>query len=610
MAIMSRRNFMAGVVGTVGLGAMAIPLSRDVLHMAKYPVVNANDKTLPAHGRRVCVIGAGLAGLQTAVELCSRGYSVTVLEKSGTAGGKAKSWRDKQFGPENHPVKNQSGFKGIPRDHGVHGIWGFYDNFLEFLGRHNWFLQEIPADYSMLTFIDKDGTTRFIPKPTLPPPYDRIEQAIGFSNFADSNHRGQLLGELMKLMTFDYQDVTQRHYMDSISFEEYAVKRKMAPEVLSFFDGLMDMAYYANAKDSSALTMALICQLISGAACDIDVRTFQFPTSEKLFAPMVAYIEKLGGKIIYNAAVEKLELEDGQLKRVITEALNKSGKRIRRCAICGHVIEGDEAHDHCPSCHARGDQLIELTGSTLNSRIIEADYFVSALDTSAAQVLVTQNSAIFEGKAYFDNIMKLGVTSLFVVDLWYNDDIFWTKRLGSIQPYMAQFFATRFEYIGITVNWPFMGAAKSHKYIPEYTNFDGFSILETHVPAAERVANLSDQEIATLVHDEYKMIFNEIPAYQDYYVNRWYNYTAYRPHTEAFRPPIQSPIDNLLFVGDWVFTDHPGVYMEKTNVSSKIASNIILAKSGLADAELQILHSGVPSDMIDLLKKFVSVTET
>ena len=226
MAIMSRRNFMAGVVGTVGLGAMAIPLSRDVLHMAKYPVVNANDKTLPAHGRRVCVIGAGLAGLQTAVELCSRGYSVTVLEKSGTAGGKAKSWRDKQFGPENHPVKNQSGFKGIPRDHGVHGIWGFYDNFLEFLGRHNWFLQEIPADYSMLTFIDKDGTTRFIPKPTLPPPYDRIEQAIGFSNFADSNHRGQLLGELMKLMTFDYQDVTQRNYMDSISFEEYAVKRK------------------------------------------------------------------------------------------------------------------------------------------------------------------------------------------------------------------------------------------------------------------------------------------------------------------------------------------------------------------------------------------------
>jgi hypothetical protein len=63
-------------------------------------------------------------------------------------------------------------------------------------------------------------------------------------------------------------------------------------------------------------------------------------------------------------------------------------------------------------------------------------------------------------------------------------------------------------------------------------------------------------------------------------------------------------------VGDWVFTDHPGVYMEKTNVSSKMASNIILAKSGLADAELQILHSGVPSDMIDLLKKFVSVTET
>jgi uncharacterized protein with NAD-binding domain and iron-sulfur cluster len=606
----TRRKFIAGVTSAFATaGLVAIPLSRNDLHMDQYPKVDANNMFLEPHGRSVCIIGAGLGGLQTAVELCDRGYKVTLLEKSGTAGGKAKSWRDQSFGPEDHALKQQPGYKGIPRDHGLHGIWGFYDNLHEFLGRHGWLLQEIPEEYSMMSFIDKNGTDRFIPKPTMPAPYNRVEQAIAYSDFAGPGQGGALLAEMLKLMSFDYQDPTQRAYMDSLTFEQYAEIRGMTPEVLGFFDGLMDMAYYANAKDSSALTMALICQLISGDASDSDVRTFQLPTNEKLFDPMIKYIESKGGEIIYNAEVERMEMEDGQMKSVTTMDLGAYGKRVRRCAICGHIIIGDEDYHHCPSCHADADQLMEMSIEEIKAKTYQADYFVNALDTIGTQVLLAKNMDLWGQDKYFLDIFKLTTTSLFVVNLWYNEDQFWKDRVSKIQSGSAQFFATGFDYLGITINWPLMGASKEDRFIKEYEGFDGFSILETHIPNAARISHLSDNEVADLVHKEYKMVFDDIPDYQDVYVNRWYNYTAYAPNTESFRPTVQSPIDNLLFVGDMVFTDHAGVYMEKTNVSSKTATNLILEKSGLDEVKLTVLNSGTPSALIKGLQAIVNVKD-
>ncbi|MEN0000467.1 MAG: 1-hydroxycarotenoid 3,4-desaturase CrtD [Pseudomonadota bacterium] len=43
-----------------------------------------------AHGNRVVVIGAGMAGLSAAIKLASNGFSVTVIEKEKAVGGKAR----------------------------------------------------------------------------------------------------------------------------------------------------------------------------------------------------------------------------------------------------------------------------------------------------------------------------------------------------------------------------------------------------------------------------------------------------------------------------------------------------------------------------------------
>ena len=72
--------------------------------------------------------------MHAACELVDRGFKVTVIEKSNLLGGKLKSWRDRNFGV---PPAGDPDWSGAPRDAGIHGVWGCYNNLREFMGRHD-----------------------------------------------------------------------------------------------------------------------------------------------------------------------------------------------------------------------------------------------------------------------------------------------------------------------------------------------------------------------------------------------------------------------------------------------------------------------------------------
>src|SRR3990167_9437684 len=158
---MSRRGFLTGtavaVGGVAGAAALSVPLSRDPVHDDAYPNIPENHGELPPNGKTVVIVGGGLAGLQAGVELSARGFKVTILERSGTPGGKLKSWRDKTFGPADDPLKQDPSFPGYIREHGLHAVWGFYNNLREFFGRYGWPLMDHPNDVSLYNFLDKDG---------------------------------------------------------------------------------------------------------------------------------------------------------------------------------------------------------------------------------------------------------------------------------------------------------------------------------------------------------------------------------------------------------------------------------------------------------------------
>ena len=121
------------------------------------------------------------------------------------------------------------------------------------------------------------------------------------------------------------------------------------------------------------------------------------------------------------------------------------------------------------------------------------------------------------------------------------------------------------------------------------------------------VIKLGNKEIADKCFTELKTVMPDLPDYESYYINKWDNYTTYLPGDEKKRPAVQSPIDNLLFIGDMSFVPHPAVFMEKTNVTAKWATNILLDKIGQKDGKIKILRSGSPSSLVGTLSVLTGV---
>ena len=90
-ARLSRRSFL-NLVGRAG-GSAALYQTMAAMGLLRVPEAYAGPPSLPrglGAGRRVVILGAGIAGLTAALELTRAGFGCTILETRGRAGG--RSW--------------------------------------------------------------------------------------------------------------------------------------------------------------------------------------------------------------------------------------------------------------------------------------------------------------------------------------------------------------------------------------------------------------------------------------------------------------------------------------------------------------------------------------
>lgn len=617
---LDRRGFIKGAAvvagAAVGSAALAIPLSRHPVLDAEYPEVPENKVELAPNGKSVIIIGGGLSGLQAGVELSARGFKVTILERSGTPGGKLKSWRDRHFGPADDPAKNDPAFPGYIREHGIHAVWGFYNNLREFLGRHGWRLADMPNEASIYNFLDKDGTESHLRNCNWPKPYDKIQLLLNAREVKHlpESERNDFVRLAVRLMSFDYADPQQRAYMDSMTFLEYGRKLKVSePLIHKICDSLLEMAYFDNVDQVSALTLANIFQLVAGATDDMKVNLYVNPVGESFLQPMVDYIRARGSEIHYHTEVTGFEKKGERIDRVLAAEIPAgSGKgRVRRCSICGNLIfDGMEVGHECPFCGAHVNMLRDVTEAERSTRVWKADYYISALDIPGAKRLVEANLATLGDVPYFRNILGLHAKSVYVTNLWFDGKGQWERKIVDADGRPAIcFFATGFQHLGITVNRslrvPFPDG-KLMSWSAEYPDRD-VTVIETQIAKTDLVAGKTTAEIADLCYQELKSVIPDLPPPRSAYVNRWTTYTGYHVGDEGRRPPVQSPIDNLMFIGDLAFVPHPAVFMEKTNVTAKWATNLILDKAGIKEGRIKILVSGTPSVVTDLMKAATQV---
>ncbi|MET9688969.1 FAD-dependent oxidoreductase [Streptomyces sp. NPDC006514] len=107
----SRRTFLAGAGAAATAGAV-------LAGAGAAPAAAAGAGPDPV-GRRVAVLGGGVAGLTAAHELAERGYAVTVYERRAL-GGKARSM--------DVPGSARGGRRPLPAEHGFRFIPGIYHN--------------------------------------------------------------------------------------------------------------------------------------------------------------------------------------------------------------------------------------------------------------------------------------------------------------------------------------------------------------------------------------------------------------------------------------------------------------------------------------------------
>lgn len=610
---LTRRQFLGLSAAGVGVAAVAaVPLSKNPIYDSEFPHMAENRADLPPNGKTVCIVGGGLAGMQAGVEMAARGFKVTILEKCGYPGGKLKTWRDKTFGPDDHPLKQDLDFRGVVREHGAHGIWGGYKNLREFMGRYGYKTENMPAHSMDYLFWDKNGKKIQIADSGLPPPYDRIPQILSLFSLehAKSSHEVvSLLNAIVKMISFNSKNPEQTRYLDNLSFADYAKNLGIQQEIIqTFFAAIAHMVYYDTVENVSALAMVLAVKMSAAYPNDAKITLYANPPGETFLKPMADFIENHGGHILYNQDVGQILLDSNRIAAVKTQA-TVPGLRVRRCQVCGELIYGDDHHDHCPFCGADGPQIKDLQGEETQSQIHRADYFVVAMDVPGLQKFVATNFEAWGHQDYFKKILNMTSRSVWAVDYWIPGRGFWENRFQSKGTPLYTFTPTGTKNYGVTFNWtlPIQDASGDvTTLIRDYAKHN-VTILESHVAHVESVAGLDHAEIAKQVFTELKSMFPEIPDYMDFYINKWNNYTGARVGERNLRPDIQSPYDNLLLIGDLVNFHGIELGMEKTNVTAKMATNLLLDKIGQQEGKISLLECGTPNLVADLYQKFASI---
>src|SRR5215217_2668625 len=78
-------------------------------------------------GKKVIILGGGVAGLSAAHELIERGFEVEVYERNPDAGGKARSF--------DVPRSAAAGNQPLPGEHGFRFFPGFYRHLMHTMER-------------------------------------------------------------------------------------------------------------------------------------------------------------------------------------------------------------------------------------------------------------------------------------------------------------------------------------------------------------------------------------------------------------------------------------------------------------------------------------------
>ena len=314
-----RRRTVLGAAAAAG----ALGLSRPAPAWARKP------------GRRVAVLGGGMAGLAAAHELVERGFQVTVFEPKAW-GGKARSIPVRGTGTD--------GRRDLPGEHGFRFFPGFYHHVPDSMARTPYKKQPNGVKDNLVTadgskFLRAGGRADAGPFGIGPDPYqvtnpDQMRQYLLDNLQGDTVPPHELAFFVERLMVFltscDERRYGQWEYVSWWDFIKAATKSEEYQKVLAA--GLTRNLVAAKETVASTRTIGNMGEAfvynIMGRGNDGDLdRVLDLPTNEAWIDPWVRHLRDLGVRFVMGQRLARYDVRGGRVHAVHLE--DRSGRRTR-----------------------------------------------------------------------------------------------------------------------------------------------------------------------------------------------------------------------------------------------------------------------------------------
>ncbi|MGE4428967.1 MAG: FAD-dependent oxidoreductase [Solirubrobacteraceae bacterium] len=540
----TRRRFVRDA-GVVGLGAAA------ATSLMSVPARAQSSGT----GKRVAVLGGGMAGLTAAHELIERGFQVTVYERNAL-GGKARSI----------PVPGTAtdGRRDLPGEHGFRFFPGFYHHVpdsmrrIPFPGNANGVGDNLVAATGG-RFLRADGRADagvfgLIPDPMSLLTIDGLRKQL----MDWLSGRGVPAHELVYFVTRILVFMTscdERRYgqWDKLSWWDYVKAENMSQDYKTVVAAGMTRSVVA-AKETvaSARTIAnmaeafLFNMMQRGNDGALD-RVLDLPTNEAWIDPWVVHLESLGVEFVVGQAIDTLDVEGGR----IVSAQAHDGKRNR------HRIEADWFVCAMPverAVNLLSPAVLAADPSLEGMRTLEPDWMVGIQYFLERPVDLTHGHMTFIDAPW-------ALTGLTQTQFWEDREFPRDYGDGSVVDCLS---------IDIS-NWDAKGilyGKPAKECSPQEVAAEVWAQLKRHETAAKQLPD-------DIVHSWFLdpgIVWNP-------QTGRNRNVTPLLVNTAGSwvnRPKARTAIPNLFLSGDYVQTNIDLATMEGANESARAAVNALL----------------------------------
>jgi zeta-carotene desaturase len=473
---------------------------------------------------RVAIVGAGLAGMATAVELVDAGHEVEIFESRPFVGGKVGSWVDAD---------------GNHIEMGLHVFFGCYYNLFDLM-RKVGASENLRLKEHTHIFINKGARTgaldfRFITGA----PFNGLKAFFTTSQLSlqDKLHNSLALGIspiVRGLVDFDGAMKTIRE-LDKISFADWfrkhggndgSLKRMWNP--IAYALGFIDT------ENISARCMLTIFQFFAAKTEASVLRMLEGSPDEYLHKPIIQYLEARGGKIYTRRRVRDI---------LFTEAGGQT-------KVTGIVVANGETEE-----------------------TITADAYVCAADVPGVQRILPQ---AWRKWSEFDNIYKLDTVPVATVQLRFDG---WVTELHDAEKRKQLTEAAGIDNLLYTPDADFSCFADLALTSPGnyYREGEG-SLLQLVLTPGDPFIRQNNEAIAQHV---LKQVHELFPSSRELNMT-WYSVvklaqSLYReaPGMDPYRPPQQTPVSNFFLAGSYTQQDYIDS-MEGATLSGRQAAKAIL----------------------------------